>query len=939
MALVFAPSLAISATIAGGTITTDTTWTLAQSPYIITGTVTVQGVDGADGITTLTIEPGVELRFNAGKYLYVGDASGNPGALQAIGNESQPIVFTSNETSPWYGINFRNTASDPNCVMEHCVIEKSGQSNIRIDSASPAIRHCSIRESNDNGIHINIGTPEIRNTAITLNNNYGIYCTTSASKPVLAGNTFTANGSYPLRIGANTTFSDSTFIGNTIQAVEIISETITLDKTWINIGVSYHVTGNITVQGIDGADGVTTLTIEPGVDLRFNPNTNFTIGNTSGNPGSLRAIGETGNPITFSTLTAEPWYGINFQNTTHDSTSIINHCIIEKASNVNILIDSANPSIKNSIIRNSGAYGIHISSGVPEITGNSIINNTGYGVYCSSQSSKPILTGNTFTTNGSYPLRIGANTPFCDNSFIGNTIQAVEVLSETITFDKTWKNIGVSYHMKGDVRIQGIDGSDGVTTLTIEPGVELRFNPNTSLTIGNTSGNPGSLRAIGETGNPITFSNLTAEPWYGINFQNTTHDSTSIINHCIIEKASNVNILIDSANPAIKNSTIRNSGGYGIYIKSGSPEISNNSISFNNNYGLFCLNSNSKPFFISNIFDSNGSYPVRVYASTKIDDNIYKRNTVQAIELIGTVIILDSIWKNIGIPYHITSDITVQGTDGADGVTTLSIEPGAELLFNANVCLYIGNSTGSPGAISAVGSENQPVIFSSNQSSPWNGINFRNTTSDSQSILDYCIVEKAANINIKLDSASPTIRSSTIKNSRNYGIYLNGAGCNTAVIECSTIQNNLYGIYTVGCSQMNLINNNITDNSLYGIYHTNSSILNAVHNWWGIKTGPGSISNKVYGNMNVSPYLIFERNCNILHPTEDTDYDYLPDSWELQYFGNLNHNYEDDYDNDGLSNGIEYFLGNIPNDMNHIIPVVIDYEYDGSGRIQKIKRN
>ena len=72
------PAFSLADTTVGGTISTDTIWTVSGSPYIVTSSITIQGVDGADGITTLTIEPGAEVRFNSNIQLNVGASSGNP---------------------------------------------------------------------------------------------------------------------------------------------------------------------------------------------------------------------------------------------------------------------------------------------------------------------------------------------------------------------------------------------------------------------------------------------------------------------------------------------------------------------------------------------------------------------------------------------------------------------------------------------------------------------------------------------------------------------------------------------------------------------------------------------------------------------------------------------------------------------------------------------
>ena len=145
--------LADADTSVGGTIATDTTWTLAESPYIVTSNITVKGTDGTDGITTLTVEPGVEIRMNRYRQITIGASSGDPGALVAQGTAAEPIVFTSNEASPaagdWYYLNFSNTTDDASTILEHCVVEYSGYSQgaIYLNNASPTFRNTQVRHS------------------------------------------------------------------------------------------------------------------------------------------------------------------------------------------------------------------------------------------------------------------------------------------------------------------------------------------------------------------------------------------------------------------------------------------------------------------------------------------------------------------------------------------------------------------------------------------------------------------------------------------------------------------------------------------------------------------------------------------------------------------------------------------------------------------------
>lgn len=125
----------------GGPINVDTTWYLNESPYIVIDNVSVE-----TGVT-LTIEPGVMVEFKNETALTVN------GTLIAIGNESNMITFTSNNTNPqpgdWRYIEFDN--DDGSSMISYARIEYSYY-GLKIVDSSPDITYNLIRDIMLDGI-------------------------------------------------------------------------------------------------------------------------------------------------------------------------------------------------------------------------------------------------------------------------------------------------------------------------------------------------------------------------------------------------------------------------------------------------------------------------------------------------------------------------------------------------------------------------------------------------------------------------------------------------------------------------------------------------------------------------------------------------------------------------------------------------------------------
>ncbi|MCP3906621.1 MAG: right-handed parallel beta-helix repeat-containing protein, partial [Oceanicoccus sp.] len=304
-------------------------------------------------------------------------------------------------------------------------------------------------------------------------------------------------------------------------------------------------------------------------------------------------------------------------------------------------------------------------------------------------------------------------------------------------------------------------------------------------------------------------------------------------------------IYVSGGEPQLTGNTISDCGRYGVYAQSGALNISNNTFASIANYDVYLANADNVTLSGNTI--TNGVYinsgelasgsgnslvyddanPLKLAANDVSDflaNNTITNITSQSyIEVVSGTISRDATWPAL-MPYHILGNITVKGLDSENNSARLTIEAGANLKFNRYTNLYIGTSSGDPGALIAQGTQNNPVLMTSNQPSPsagdWYGITFNNTTDDDITMLEHCIIEYAgigtSGKAIYINNASPVIASSIIR-------YSQGDGINAYTGEPQIIGNTIsdcgrYGVYGGYSGGQNINNNTFASIANYDVY-------------------------------------------------------------------------------------------------------------------------
>ncbi len=348
--------------------------------------------------------------------------------------------------------------------------------------------------------------------------------------------------------------------------------------------------------------------------------------------------------------------------------------------------------------------------------------------------------------------------------------------SGEISADETWHASGNPHIIDDDVYV------DNNATLTIEPGCVVKFTSGTELYCGNNSA--GAIVAAGTPSATILFTSNNASPapgdWSRIGFYDHTMSNTRFA-HCMIEYggtagANGGELYVQNNRAArVDSCTIRKSGDYGIVCYATGSSFA----SLTGNAVITCA-----------------KYPIDIYPNDiRVIDptNTLTGNTTDGIWVEpgvgGNAVTASETWGNFGVPYILSADVEVAGPSGP----VLTIVPGTTIELTADVELYCGNT--DAGAISAVGTAANPIIFTSARSSrspgDWSDIGlYAGTTINTR--FSYCTFEYGGttgsnNGEVYIDgNRNATFDHCTIDKSGDFGIVCHSSGsCPSGIHNCT----------------------------------------------------------------------------------------------------------------------------------------------------------
>ena len=298
---------------------------------------------------------------------------------------------------------------------------------------------------------------------------------------------------------------------------------------------------------------------------------------------------------------------------------------------VRVRLQQCKRLLNNQILDNvhSGIYVLYYST--PTINGN-IIRGNSWGIYHDGYSAAPVIEGNTITGNEN-TARLPVNTSSfeCGREYIlgPNKHNGIRVLGSTLNKDLRFELL--DFGDGKELNTYWIESSIGVangTTLTVDPGVILKFSPNVYLDVSMVRSQQWEQRLIRSCLLRCTMTNYGGDfnldgtdtapshgDWQGIRMWDAS--SGNLFEHAVVRYGGNndANLYADQTDLTVRNSVIAHSNKRGVRSHRSTTVVEDTEIFANGLQGIYA--------------DSYGQLDIsggRVYANS--DDGLYYSGTV-----------------------------------------------------------------------------------------------------------------------------------------------------------------------------------------------------------------------------------------------------------------------------------------------------------------------
>ncbi len=718
-------------------------------------------------------------------------------SLLQVGNSSYSgSVTLSNSTLQYFS---RPYIQNGNMTLTGCTLIHNTRGAEVLGNGTLNMEDCLVSSIGDIGIYARNGSVSNLNNTQIEHYTDGVYIEQGAS--VNMTDCTITNCEWPIYYqgpGSLTISGTHDFSGNTNQAAYVAFYSHSNHWTIPHLEIPYYFYSSLTVN--DGA----IFEITSGNVLKFVWGAQLVINGTliaDADPDDFIYFtsiyddnwgGDTNNDGSDSAPGSSQWYGVIFNDSSHDAACLMDRCKLRYAG-----------------YGNTG--GISMYNASPTIDACELTNNY-YGVIMQ-YDSNPVFTNNVIGSSDMTPIAMSfeADPIFSDNSFSfsDNAYDAIGLIGGTLTANATLSKRSVTDIPNVTYLLLSKITVPADLSLTINKGIVIKgysnshyFEIHGTLTANATSdsmivftsvkddnyGNPGDTNKDGTQSSPAVGD------WGGF-FFTPESDTLSIIDHCRIKYAYLPNFYYNneslwyysaiatySARPTISNNIIENAT-YGVVCYHDSDPVIENNEMINISSTPFAISVTANPTFTGNTFTNAGYNALGLlggYAS--VNGTLYQR-TVAGYE---------------NITYFLLSDLTINNGSYID------IEPGIVIKNNTNVSIIVDG-----GLIIAGTADNEIVLTSikddnignpldtngdGNGSMPdwgnWYGIRYNETSDDSYCLIDQSQIKYGGNGNygaVSFTNASGAVQNSVISGSYYYGVWCNGQS--SPLIQNVTIEN------------------------------------------------------------------------------------------------------------------------------------------------------